>query len=179
MAHPTELVAALGTLSAVLLGLLAWAMLRLRQRDRARTELLASELEVMSRVARYANSPALVTDAEGVVIWVNDAFVRQTGHSAPEAVGRPVVPLLRAPDTDPAIRARTDAALREVSREGEQFSWWPDSEQAELLNLGYRFDYQILTPGMRRSVRSARLVRQPRFSQHAPLLVDYDWTLSI
>lgn len=70
-------------------------------------------------------------------------------------------------------------ALREVSREGEQFSWWPDSEQAELLNLGYRFDYQILTPGMRRSVRSARLVRQPRFSQHAPLLVDYDWTLSI
>ena len=67
MAHPTELVAALGTLSAVLLGLLAWAMLRLRQRDRARTELLASELEVMSRVARYANSPALVrTRASGM-----------------------------------------------------------------------------------------------------------------
>ncbi len=70
-------------------------------------------------------------------------------------------------------------ALREVSREGDQFSWWPDSEQAELLNLGYRFDYQLLTPGLRRFVRSARLQRQPRFSSHAPLLVDYDWTLSI
>ncbi|MDP2748752.1 exodeoxyribonuclease III [Pseudomonas sp.] len=70
-------------------------------------------------------------------------------------------------------------ALREVSREGDQFSWWPDSEQAELLNLGYRFDYQLLTPGMRRSIRSARLPRQPRFSQHAPLIVDYDWMLSI
>jgi exodeoxyribonuclease-3 len=70
-------------------------------------------------------------------------------------------------------------ALREVSREGEQYSWWPDNEQAEMLNLGWRFDYQVLTPGLRRCVRSARLPRQPRFSQHAPLIVDYDWTLTI
>jgi exodeoxyribonuclease-3 len=70
-------------------------------------------------------------------------------------------------------------ALREVSREGEQFSWWPDSEQAETLNLGWRFDYHLLTPGLRRCVRNARMPRQPRFSQHAPLIVDYDWILSI
>ena len=70
-------------------------------------------------------------------------------------------------------------ALREVNREGDQYSWWPESEQAELLNLGWRFDYQILTPGLRRFVRNAKLPRQPRFSQHAPLIVDYDWTLSI
>ena len=50
---------------------------------------------------------------------------------------------------------------------------------AQTLNLGWRFDYQSLTPGMRRSVRSARLPRQPRFSQHAPLIIDYDWTLSL
>ena len=37
-------------------------------------------------------------------------------------------------------------ALREVSREGDQYSWWPDNEQAEMLNLGWRFDYQLLTP---------------------------------
>jgi exodeoxyribonuclease-3 len=69
-------------------------------------------------------------------------------------------------------------ALREVSREGEQFSWWPDTEQAQMLNLGYRFDYQLLTPGLRRFVRNARMPRQPKISQHAPLLVDYDWNLS-
>ena len=69
-------------------------------------------------------------------------------------------------------------ALREVSREGDQYSWWPDSEQAEMLNLGWRFDYQLLTPGLKRIVRNARLFRQPRFSEHAPLQVDYDWTLS-
>lgn len=68
-------------------------------------------------------------------------------------------------------------ALREVNRE-ETYSWWPDTEQGELLNLGWRFDYQILTQGLRRIVRSARLPRQPRFSQHAPLIIDYDWTLS-
>jgi exodeoxyribonuclease III len=62
-------------------------------------------------------------------------------------------------------------ALREVSREGDQYSWWPDNEQAEMLNLGWRFDYQLLTPGLRRFVRSARMPRQPRFSQHAPLIV--------
>jgi len=70
-------------------------------------------------------------------------------------------------------------ALREVNREGDLYSWWPDTEQAQLLNLGWRFDYQILTSGLRRFVRSARLPRQPRFSQHAPLVVDYDWTLSL
>jgi exodeoxyribonuclease-3 len=70
-------------------------------------------------------------------------------------------------------------ALREASREGDLYSWWPDTEQAQMLNLGWRFDYQILTSGMRRFVRSARLPRQPRFSQHAPLVVDYDWTLSL
>ncbi|AKX53509.1 exodeoxyribonuclease III [Thiopseudomonas alkaliphila] len=88
----------------------------------------------------------------------------------------------------PAERAWLDAvigemgyvdALRDVSREGEQYSWWADSEQAELLNLGWRFDYQLLTPGLRRTARSARLFRNPRFSQHAPLVVDYDWTLSV
>lgn len=42
-----------------------------------------------------------------------------------------------------------------------------------------RFDYQLLTPGMRRIVRNAKLPRQPRFSQHAPLIVDYDWLLSV
>lgn len=70
-------------------------------------------------------------------------------------------------------------ALREVNREGELYSWWADSEQAELLNLGWRFDYQLLTQGMRRTVRSAKLSRQPRFSQHAPFSVDYDWVLSV
>ncbi len=70
-------------------------------------------------------------------------------------------------------------ALREVNREGEQYSWWPETEQAQALNLGFRFDYQLLTPGMRRFVRQASLPREPRFSWHSPLVIDYDWNLSL
>ena len=66
------------------------------------------------------------------------------------------------------------SAAKATSTAGGQIN-----EQAEMLNLGWRFDYQLLTPGLRRFVRSARLPRQPRFSQHAPLIVDYDWTLTI
>lgn len=70
-------------------------------------------------------------------------------------------------------------ALREVNRESDQFSWWPTSDGAQALNLGWRFDYQLLTPGLKRTVRNARLFRNVRFSEHAPLQVDYEWTLSM
>ena len=70
-------------------------------------------------------------------------------------------------------------ALREVTREGDLFSWLPDTEQAQMLNLGFRFDYQILTPGLRRFVNNARIVRAAAYSQHRPLVIDYDWKLSI
>lgn len=68
-------------------------------------------------------------------------------------------------------------AMRELTRESELFSWWPDSEQADHLNLGWRFDYQLLTPGLRRIVNDFSLQKNPRFSQHAPLMIDYNWTL--
>ncbi len=70
-------------------------------------------------------------------------------------------------------------ALREVSREGDQYSWWPDNEQAEMLNPRLALRLPDPDPGLRCFVRSARPPRQPRFSQHAPLIVDYDWTLTI
>lgn len=70
-------------------------------------------------------------------------------------------------------------AMRQVTRESELFSWWPNGEQAEVLNLGWRFDYQLLTPGLSRIVKDFELNRQPRFSQHAPLTIDYNWTLSV
>mgnify|MGYP000013508213 FL=1 len=70
-------------------------------------------------------------------------------------------------------------ALREVTRESDLYSWWPDSEQAQDLNLGLRFDYQFLTPGLRRFVKNAQIPRKVRFSEHAPVIIDYDWTLSI
>ncbi len=112
-AHMAYVMATLGGSTSVLLALVTWGVLWLRQRDGVRSDLMASELELMSRVARYSNNAVLVADVDGVITWVNDAFSHQMGYSAAEAVGRAMVPLLRSPDTDPAIQARTDAALRD------------------------------------------------------------------
>lgn len=68
-------------------------------------------------------------------------------------------------------------AFREANKDNDQFSWWPDSEQAHMLNLGLRIDYQFLTPGLKRTVKNARIVRNARFSAHAPVQIDYQWSL--
>jgi exodeoxyribonuclease-3 len=43
--------------------------------------------------------------------------------------------------------------------------------------VGWRIDYQIATPGIAAKARSATVYKEERFSDHAPLTVDYDWNL--
>jgi exodeoxyribonuclease-3 len=69
-------------------------------------------------------------------------------------------------------------SFRSLHREGHRFSWWPDSEQAKMLNLGYRYDYQILTPGLRYLIKKSSILQKPKFSQHAILINNYEWQLS-
>jgi len=65
-------------------------------------------------------------------------------------------------------------AFREVSAEPEQYTWWSNRGQAWAKNVGWRIDYQVLSPGLRGSVVAAAIHRQQRFSDHAPLTIDYD-----
>ena len=44
-------------------------------------------------------------------------------------------------------------------------------------NVGWRLDYQIATPGIAKKARAARVFKDQRFSDHAPLIIDYDWPL--
>ena len=44
--------------------------------------------------------------------------------------------------------------------------------------MGWRIDYQIVTPGLRNRIQRARVFREQRFSDHAPLIMDYDLELS-
>ena len=67
-------------------------------------------------------------------------------------------------------------ALREHNSDAEQFSWWPDADQNE---PGCRFDYHLLSPGLRNCVRTVRTPGESRFRQHAAVIGDYDWTLSL
>lgn len=57
--------------------------------------------------------------------------------------------------------------------EGEGYTWWSSRGQARAKNVGWRIDYQIAVPRLAARARAARVAREPRFSDHAPLIVDY------
>ena len=60
---------------------------------------------------------------------------------------------------------------------GEAYTWWSNRGQAWAKNVGWRIDYQIATPGIAAKARSASVYKDQRFSDHAPLIVDYDFSL--
>jgi len=58
--------------------------------------------------------------------------------------------------------------------EGEGYTWWSNRGQARAKNVGWRIDYQVATPGIAARAQSASVYKDERFSDHAPLTVDYD-----
>ena len=65
-------------------------------------------------------------------------------------------------------------AFRVVNQAPDQYTWWSNRGQAWAKNVGWRLDYQVVTPGLRDAVRAARIYTAKRFSDHAPLIMDYD-----
>jgi exodeoxyribonuclease-3 len=55
----------------------------------------------------------------------------------------------------------------------EAYTWWSNRGQAWAKNVGWRIDYQIATPGISARVREAHIYKEQRFSDHAPLIIDY------
>ncbi len=55
----------------------------------------------------------------------------------------------------------------------ESYTWWSNRGQSWAKNVGWRLDYQIATPGLAASARRAAVYKEQRFSDHAPLTVDY------
>lgn len=64
--------------------------------------------------------------------------------------------------------------FREINKQSNQFTWWPEWEGGERKNVGIRVDYQLLTPGIRKTIRDGWIDDKPRFSDHAPLIMEYD-----
>ena len=58
--------------------------------------------------------------------------------------------------------------------EGEAYTWWSNRGNAYANNVGWRIDYQIVTPGMAGRLRQGHVYKAQRFSDHAPLILDYD-----
>jgi exodeoxyribonuclease-3 len=68
--------------------------------------------------------------------------------------------------------------FRVVDGRAEQYTWWSNRGRSWDKNVGWRIDYQIVTPGLRDRIRKARIYRDKRFSDHAPLIMDYDLELA-
>lgn len=65
-------------------------------------------------------------------------------------------------------------AFREVNQDAEQYTWWSNRGQAWANNTGWRIDYQILSNNLKDRVKDASIYKTERFSDHAPLVIDYD-----
>ncbi len=75
----------------------------------------------------------------------------------------------------------TDGGLVDVFRtlnpKPEQYTWWSNRGQAWAKNVGWRLDYHLATPGVASLARKESIYLDQRFSDHAPLIIDYDFTL--
>ena len=67
--------------------------------------------------------------------------------------------------------------FRRLNAESDQYTWWSNRGQAWAKNVGWRIDYQIATPAIAQKARNTAIYKDERFSDHAPLIVDYDHTL--
>lgn len=67
--------------------------------------------------------------------------------------------------------------FRQLDPRPEQYTWWSNRGQARAKNVGWRIDYQLATPGIAAKAKSTSIYTAQRFSDHAPLIVDYDYAL--
>ncbi|MBY0268183.1 MAG: exodeoxyribonuclease III [Burkholderiales bacterium] len=56
---------------------------------------------------------------------------------------------------------------------GEAYTWWSNRGEAWAKNVGWRIDYQIATPGIAAQAKRAAVYKTERFSDHAPLIIEY------
>ena len=68
--------------------------------------------------------------------------------------------------------------FRRVDPRPEQYTWWSNRGQAWAKNVGWRIDYHIATPKIAACARRAAIFKKKRFSDHAPLTIDYDYPLA-
>ena len=66
-------------------------------------------------------------------------------------------------------------AFRVINQQADEYTWWSNRGQARANNVGWRIDYQIVTPGLKGRIKQGWIYRDERFSDHAPLIMEYDW----
>jgi exodeoxyribonuclease III len=67
--------------------------------------------------------------------------------------------------------------FRTLNNKPEQYTWWSQRGQAKAKNVGWRLDYHIATPAIAATVKREEIFLAQRFSDHAPVVMDYDFKL--
>lgn len=68
-------------------------------------------------------------------------------------------------------------AFRVLNQQEDQYTWWSNRGQAWAKNVGWRIDYQVISPRLREMVKRVDIYKEQRFSDHAPLIIEYDLNL--
>lgn len=69
-------------------------------------------------------------------------------------------------------------AFRTLEQEPDQYTWWSNRGRAWDNNVGWRLDYQVVTQGLENKILRTDIYKDERFSDHAPLIMDYDWAVN-
>ena len=67
--------------------------------------------------------------------------------------------------------------FRALDPSPDRFTWWVQFANARARNIGWRIDYQIATPGIAKTATKATIYSKEIFSDHAPVVIDYDYKL--
>jgi exodeoxyribonuclease-3 len=67
--------------------------------------------------------------------------------------------------------------FRKLDPRPEQYTWWSNRGESWKKNVGWRIDYHIATPKLAATAKATSIYKDRRFSDHAPLIVDYDYEL--
>jgi exodeoxyribonuclease-3 len=65
--------------------------------------------------------------------------------------------------------------FRTINTKPDQYTWWSSRGQAWAKNVGWRIDYQIATPRVAATAKREAIYKKKRFSDHAPLAIEYDY----
>jgi exodeoxyribonuclease-3 len=87
------------------------------------------------------------------------------------------LPEERAWMTDLLQRGGLVDVFRTLNAKPEQYTWWSNRGQARAKNVGWRIDYHLATPGIAATARREHIYLERRFSDHAPVVIDYDFRL--
>lgn len=68
-------------------------------------------------------------------------------------------------------------AFRLLNKQAEEYSWWSTRRQSRAKNIGWRIDYQIISSQLASRVEAVSIYRDEIFSDHAPVVVDYQGNL--